>query len=118
LGVFIVRVLLYSVIKSPWLVLPVQLLHGPAFSGMWIAGVSYAREIAPEGMGGTAQGLFSGVLLGLGGTLGAFLGGFFYDRIGAAWLFRLVAAGIVLALLLFAVLSKKTFGSDPFCSKI
>jgi MFS family permease len=78
----------YSLIQTPWLALPIQLLHGPAFSAMWAAGVSYANEIAPAGMRATAQGLFSGVGMGLRAALGAFVGGLLYENLGAALMFR------------------------------
>ena len=65
-----VRAFAYSFMNVPWLVLPIQLLHGPTFATLWAAGVSYADEIAPEGMGATAQGLLSAVVWGLGSALG------------------------------------------------
>ena len=88
---FAVRALAYSLIAVPWLALLIQLLHGPTFSLMWIAGVSYADRIAPTGLKATAQGLFSGVLLGVGSAAGAFLGGLFYEYVGLVMMFRLVA---------------------------
>jgi PPP family 3-phenylpropionic acid transporter len=88
---FVMRALAYSFIIVPWLALPIQLLHGPTFSLMWIAGVSYADRIAPTGMEATAQGLFSGVMLGIGSAGGAFLGGLFYEYFGLVTMFRLAA---------------------------
>jgi len=88
---FAVRVLAYSFIKIPWVALLIQLLHGPSFSLMWLAGVSYADEIAPAGLGSAAQGLFSGVMLGIGAAAGAFLGGLLYDHVGLVNTFRLTA---------------------------
>lgn len=81
------RAFAYSFMRVPWLVLPIQLLHGPSFSAMWVAGVSYAHEIAPEGMGATAQGVFSAVTMGLGAACGAFLGGWLYETVGGAIMF-------------------------------
>jgi PPP family 3-phenylpropionic acid transporter len=89
--VFAIRALAYSFIAVPWLALPIQLLHGPTFSLMWIAGVSYADRIAPTGLEATAQGLFSGVMLGIGSAAGAFLGGLLYEYVGLVMMFRLVA---------------------------
>jgi PPP family 3-phenylpropionic acid transporter len=103
----VVRVSLYSVLRVPWLVLPVQLLHGLSFSAMWVACVSYANQIAPEGMGATAQGLLNGVFFGLGGALGALSGGFAYERFGFAVMFRLAAVLGLLGVLLFVVTSRK-----------
>jgi predicted MFS family arabinose efflux permease len=73
------------------MILPVQLLHGLTFSLTWAAGVSYARQIAPAGMSATAQGLFSGTFFGLGGSVGALMGGILYQTVGSALMFRYVA---------------------------
>jgi PPP family 3-phenylpropionic acid transporter len=86
-----IRVLAYSVIRRPLLVLPVQLLHGLSFSALWVASVSYANELAPEGMGATALGMLNSVFFGIGGSLGALLGGAAYDRWGSPVMFRLSA---------------------------
>jgi MFS transporter, PPP family, 3-phenylpropionic acid transporter len=95
---YAIRALAYSFIVVPWEALPIQLLHGPTFSLMWLSGVSYADEIAPGGLGATAQGLFSGVMLGIGSAAGAFLGGFLYDHVGLVSMFRLAAFILLLGL--------------------
>ncbi|MGE5225058.1 MAG: MFS transporter, partial [Omnitrophica WOR_2 bacterium] len=94
------RAILYSVIQASWMVLPVQLLHGVTFSITYAAGVTYASELAPEGLGATAQGLFTGTMMGLGGATGALIGGYLFDRVGGAVMFQW--AGI--AILIFGLL--------------
>ena len=106
---YAVRALAYSFIKVPWMALPIQLLHGPTFSLMWFSGVSYADEIAPAGLGATAQGLFSGVLLGIGATAGALLGGLLYDHIGIVNMFRVTAVGTLFALGFMLLMEKKNY---------
>ena len=108
-----VQAFAYSLIRTPWLVLPIQLLHGPAFSAMWAAGVHYAAEIAPEGMGATAQGLFSGVVMGLRSALGAFIGGLLYEGLGAALMFRWGGLSAVLGLLLFILAGRGSLRWKP-----
>jgi MFS transporter, PPP family, 3-phenylpropionic acid transporter len=103
---FAIRALAYSFIGVPWVALLIQLLHGPTFSLMWIAGVSYADRIAPVGLEATAQGLFSGVMLGVGSAAGAFLGGLLYEHVGLVMMFRL-AALISLIGVGFVLLAKK-----------
>jgi PPP family 3-phenylpropionic acid transporter len=98
--------LLYSLIRDPWLALPIQLLHGLAFSAMWAAGVAYAAEIAPEGLGATAQGVFTGVAMGLRSALGAVVGGVLYDSVGAVGAFRWGAVAAVIGLVFFLVMSR------------
>ncbi|MEJ5198900.1 MAG: major facilitator superfamily domain-containing protein 6, partial [Anaerolineae bacterium] len=74
----------YGLMTDPLAALPIQLLHGLAFSASWAAGVAYSGAIAPPGMGATAQGVFSGVSFGLRAALGTFLGGALFDLIGPA----------------------------------
>jgi PPP family 3-phenylpropionic acid transporter len=97
----VVRTFAYALIPAAWLILPVSLLHGFTFSAMWSASVAYASELAaPKGLMATAQGLLGGVSMGLGGVVGALVGGLVYERYGPVTLF--VAVGLVaLAGLLF-----------------
>lgn len=89
----------YALMTDPLAALPIQLLHGLAFSASWAAGVAYSGEIAPPGLGATAQGVFSGVSFGLRAALGTFLGGALFDLIGPAatfgWGGIAAAAGMV-----------------------
>jgi predicted MFS family arabinose efflux permease len=84
--------------------LAIQLLHSPTFSLTWISGVSHADAIAPVGLHATAQGLFPGVMLGVGSAVGAFLGGVIYEQAGLVSLFRsaaliaLVSSGLMAAM--------------------
>ena len=103
LSAYVVRLLAYTLLPPVWLVLPINLLHGLTFSALWVAGVSYANEVAPEGMGATAQGLFNGVTMGLGAAGGALLGGMLYDTLGPIVMFRAAAACVFVGLGFFAL---------------
>jgi PPP family 3-phenylpropionic acid transporter len=109
----IVRMLTYSVIMLPWMVLIIQLLHGLAFSVQWVAGVAYANKIAPPGMGATAQGIFSGVSMGLAAAVGAFIGGWLYESVGPFLMYRWAALGIAAALLLVGLVGRFVPDSKP-----
>ena len=106
MAAYVVRALLYSFVTIPWPVLLVQLLHGPTFSAIWVAGVSYADDIAPEGMGTTAQGIFGATFMGLGSGVGALFAGFLYQYVGVDWMFRIVAAVVAVATVLFSVVGR------------
>ena len=106
LGAYVVRLLAYALLPPLWLVLPINLLHGLTFSALWVAGVSYAAEVAPKGMGATAQGLFTGVTMGLGSACGALLGGLFYDTLGPIVMFQAAAALVFVGLVFFAVVGR------------
>ncbi len=100
----VIRALLYSVVRQPWMVLLVQLLHGPTFSAIWVAGVSYADELAPTGLATTAQGLFNATFMGLGAAFGALLAGILYQNFGPDWMYRGLALLVLLGLLVYSAL--------------
>ncbi|MBK6433510.1 MFS transporter [Candidatus Amarolinea dominans] len=64
----------YSLMVNPLCALPIQLLHGLLFSASWAAGVALSGEIAPKGMGATAQGVFGAVSWGVRAMLGSGVG--------------------------------------------
>lgn len=103
---FVVRALALSWVPDPRLVLPIQLLHGPTFGLLWIAGVSYASEIAPAGLGATAQGVFGSVMFGLAAAAGGFFGGLLYDTIGLALMFRVGGVVVLITWLLLLVANR------------
>ena len=104
---FVLRALLYFVVHVPWAVLLVQLLHGPTFSAIWVAGVSYADEIAPKGLATTAQGIFSATFMGLGSAIGALFAGFLYQYLGVMSMFRVVGMTVALATVVFLVIGRR-----------
>ena len=97
----VVRLLAYSQVRNPHIVLIVQLLHGPTFSLIWTSGVSYANRMAPTGMGATAQGLLSAVYFGMGAAGGGLIGGFLYEHIGPFWMYFCAGIWVFIGLLIF-----------------
>lgn len=93
---FVVRFALYSFIHNPWAALAVQLLHGPSFVAVWVAGVSYADTISPPGLGATAQSIFSATLMGLGAAAGGILSGALFGSVGPFWMFRILGMIVLL----------------------
>lgn len=63
---FSVRFFIYSIIEDPLWVLPVELTNGITFALAFVAGISYAAEVAPSGSEGTLQGLFGMAYHGIG----------------------------------------------------
>ena len=68
--------------------------------GMLNGSVVLTSEHAPEGLGATAQGVYSGTTMGLAGMTGSLVGGWLYDMAGVANLFRVCSLAAVLALAL------------------
>lgn len=106
--IYALRWLLYSQVTLPGIVLLIQLLHGLSYGLYLVAGVVYTNERAPEGLGATAQGLYSGTTMGVAGIAGALAGGWLYDQLGVAALFRVgsLAAGLALVFLFISARTK------------
>lgn len=66
LACYTLRFFLYAILRNPWLILPIELLHGICFGAMWPAMTSFANKVAPPGMGATVQNLVSAVSMGAG----------------------------------------------------
>ena len=52
---FTVRFFCYSLLANPWLVLPIELLHGITFSIFYATMASYTNIVAPPGTAATLQ---------------------------------------------------------------
>jgi len=95
------RCLLYVFVHAPAGIIAVQLLHGMTSPALLVAGVNYAAVNAPPGLEATAQGVFSAVLLGLGGTLGNLTGGVLIGRFGPEGMYGIVAVITFACLVIF-----------------
>jgi len=103
--VFGVRAICFSFAVVPWQALALQLLHGLTYALVLVAGVEYASQLAPPGLGATAQGLFYGIFNGLGYALGALLGGILLDTSGIQGMYRIAGISALIAIGLFLVIS-------------
>lgn len=63
---YALRFFLYSIIRNPIWVLPVELLSGINFALAYSAAVSYADRLAPKGAEGTLQGIVGMAHMGIG----------------------------------------------------
>jgi PPP family 3-phenylpropionic acid transporter len=68
-----------------------QPLHALSFAVVWMAMMELVREHAPEGLLGTAQGLFSAVIA-VGSTIGMLTFAPLYERFGGPWTFAAASA--------------------------
>jgi PPP family 3-phenylpropionic acid transporter len=101
----VVRIFAYAIMPAPWLILPISLLHGLTFSALWTASVAYAGELAaPRGLMTTAQGLLGGVTMGLGGVVGALVGGLVYEQFGPRLLFGAVGFFVLCGFFFFLLM--------------
>jgi len=100
LVMFAIRSLLYGLVNTPFLVLPVQLFGGTIFPLLWVAGVSYADENAPGGLKSSGQGLFGAMMFGFGSAVTGFTGGLLLESIGGRGMFLVLGIVIFVGLLI------------------
>ena len=116
IGMLGLRLIAMGLIVSPGWVLLTQLLHGPTFASLWMAGVAYVSEIAPPGLETTSQGLLTGTVLGLGSTGGALLGGFLYESTSFSQMYLWAGLGIWAILIAFTTANKLILGKSVVTS--
>ena len=102
-----IRCMLYSVNTVPWIALTIQLLQFFGFPMLWVAGVSYADENAPAGMGATVQSIFNSAFMGFGFAAGGFFGGVLIEYAGVRQMFMIFGAVILVTALLYGLLKRK-----------
>ena len=103
LVILVFRLIAMGLVTSPEWVLALQLLHGPSFAGLWMAGVAYVSEISPPGLETTSQGILTGFVMGLGSTVGALLGGFLFQGYGFSTMYLGAGIGIFILVIGFVV---------------
>jgi len=96
-----VRSLLFAAAATPLTVFAIQAFGGMMFPAMWLAGVTYTDENAPDGLKSTAQGLFGAVSFGFGSAVGGFIGGVLLESIGGQSMFFVLGVLILVLLALF-----------------
>ena len=90
---------------SPWLFLT-ETLHGPSFALFYPAALRFVHSEVPARLRGTAQILFFTSTMGLGSSVGAFVGGRVYDLVGMVPLLWIGGAVIAVAGVLQVALVK------------
>lgn len=101
------RVLAYSISTQAWQVLLIQLAHGLTFPIIWVAGVSYADRVAPEGLSATAQGMFGSTLMGVGAALGGLLGGLLLQYMPPSGMYLAIGTTLLVGGLFFSLAYRK-----------
>jgi PPP family 3-phenylpropionic acid transporter len=104
---------LYGLVNVPWLALVIQLMQFFTYPILLVAGVSYADENAPAGMGATAQSIFSGSFMGFGFAAGGFFGGVLIQYIGVQPMFLVYGMVILLAAFIFGIAQRMQPASQP-----
>jgi PPP family 3-phenylpropionic acid transporter len=108
IGMFItgLRMILYAVLNFQAGILIFQLLNGLTSPLVVVAAVSYANEIAPQGMKATAQGLVGAMMFGFGAAVGGAAGGLLRGSLGAQAMFLLVGVIVLFGVAVIFILEK------------
>ena len=93
-----VRLILYAALNFQAGILVFQLLNGLTFPAVWVAAISYANEIAPEGLKATAQGLLAAMTFGIGSAAGGLVGGLLLGSIHGQATFLIIGIIVLLGL--------------------
>jgi MFS transporter, PPP family, 3-phenylpropionic acid transporter len=97
-GVFALRAAVSGFVASADLLVVLNVLEGVGFAIFWCGGVAFVAERAPPHLVATGQGLFSGLVFGLGRVLGSSGGGVVAETSGIPILFGLTAIGCLVAM--------------------
>lgn len=100
------RLLLFGFVSDINLVLLIQPLGGLTFVVMWMGGVAYANDHAPESLSSTAQGLFSAMIFGVGAAIGGVLGGLLLEQMSVQSIYLYIGLVVFIAPMLIASFSR------------
>ncbi|ORE20476.1 MFS general substrate transporter [Rhizopus microsporus] len=104
----IVRCLAYTVLVPDSFItnviaLSLQTLHGIGFGIFWATSVSEMDSFFPPEQRSVAQGILGALHFGLGTGLGALVGGYLYQYLGSAWMFRIAAVVCAANMVIFYI---------------
>jgi len=102
-----IRCALYAVVSVPWEALTIQLLQFVTFPFMLVAGVSFADQNAPAGMGATAQSIFRSAFTGIGSVAGGFFGGVLLQYIGVQKMYLTFGMVIFIVAVVYGVMQRE-----------
>ncbi|CAL1290549.1 unnamed protein product [Larinioides sclopetarius] len=101
---YAIRFLWYSLLQNPWLVLPVECLHGITYGVYYTTVASYAKKSAKPGTEATTQSLLFTTHEGIGAGIGCVLAGIGFDSLGGhktfLWVSIFSGCGTVLSIIL------------------
>ena len=98
------RFLYFSYFKNPWLILPIELLHGLSYTTVHSACGSYAATVSLHGTEKTMKVVFSTVYYGFGMGIGGIAVALLYQLYGPIVVFRCAAGVCGVYALVFAML--------------
>jgi MFS transporter, PPP family, 3-phenylpropionic acid transporter len=108
----VIRMLLYSVTKSPYAALPIELLHGFSWSLFWVVCVEYVNKLVDERWQATGQSLLYAAYFGAGAVAGNYWTEYFLSKgmkVAEVFLVNAGLVAVVVVLLLFFIPKNNAF---------
>jgi PPP family 3-phenylpropionic acid transporter len=99
---YTVRIFLYSLIRVPGWVIPLNIVNGPSYVFFWTGSIHYAAKMAPESLKATAQGLIVSAT-NLSSVVGVLLSGWLFDQLGPTGIYRILSLFCLAAFVLFGL---------------
>ena len=100
------RLFLYTIVSNPYLILPIQLLHGLTFGVLYVAAIAFISDITSETRG-TALGLYN-TAQSAGSAVGSALGGIIANNYTLTNMYRFMTVFSFIPALLFTVMAKES----------
>ncbi|OQR70938.1 hypothetical protein BIW11_11302 [Tropilaelaps mercedesae] len=117
-----IRLAVYSFGTNPWLMLPVEVLHGLSFGLFYTAMTLFASQVAPKGTEASIQGIMSGMFEGAGIAAGSIACGVLFDHAGersTMLFFTLYAVGfLMLQIIVNFILGETPTNDDAPVNKL
>jgi len=101
-----IRLFLYTIVSQPYLILPIQLLHGLTFGVLYVTSVAFVSDIASKSRG-AALGLYNTVS-SAGSAAGSGLAGIISNNYGLIYMYQFLTAFSFIPALLFTVMAKES----------
>lgn len=99
-------------VESAAILIGLQLIHALSFGAIHAVSIEFVRRWFPDRLSGRGMALYSGLVFGAGGSLGALTSGYLWDRLGAASTFELMGV-LTLASAGLAWMGLKTARLEP-----
>ncbi|BBI32585.1 MFS transporter [Cohnella abietis] len=85
---YVIRLVLLSFANEPWMMACLQMMHALTFAIFYITALRYLQVLIPDEYRSSSQAVFAVVWSGLAGLIAGTLGGYLYDAMGLAYVFR------------------------------
>jgi MFS transporter, PPP family, 3-phenylpropionic acid transporter len=90
--IYVIRLGLLSIASEPWMMVALQTMHSVTFAIFYITALRYLQTLIPDEYRASGLAVFAVVWSGVAGLIAGTLGGWLYDALGLAIVFRTGAA--------------------------